>query len=60
LISVEDIQYLYDVTNDQKDSFAAIKAVDPPHLMIYLSGEPPGFSSVDAIPIWGNPRILLT
>ena len=28
--------------------------------MIYISVEPPGFSSLDAIPFWGTPRILLT
>ena len=28
--------------------------------MLYLSGETPGSSSLDAIPFWGSPRILLT
>jgi hypothetical protein len=36
------------------------KPQDPPHLMLYLSGDHPGSSSLEAIPFWGTPRILLT
>ena len=32
------------------------KSQDPPHLMLYLSGDPPGSSSLEAIPFWGNPQ----
>jgi hypothetical protein len=43
-----------------KKGIASSEEEDPPHLKLYLSGEPPGSSSLDAIPFWGIPRILLT